>query len=231
MLPKDEATEPASSACYLSEVDPEFSGITRTSPAEAVSQWRKRERRRLIDIRLSIGAGARSSKAAALQRHLQELLGDVRNKVVGLYWPMQGEPDLRGVRTWLENEGGRCCLPVVIRSATPLEFHLWGPQTSLRKTKWGFAEPEASNKLEPDIILAPFVGIDTGGYRLGYGGGYYDRTLVALDKPATVIGVGFAEQSIATIYPQPHDVPTDWIVTDEAAIRGQHQRCSGGLAI
>jgi 5-formyltetrahydrofolate cyclo-ligase len=71
----------------------------------------------------------------------------------------------------------------------------------------------------PDVLLAPLVGFDAGGYRLGYGGGYYDRTLAALPERPLVVGVGFETSGMETIHPQPHDIPMDLIVTERRTIR------------
>ncbi|WP_395517470.1 5-formyltetrahydrofolate cyclo-ligase [Pseudorhizobium flavum] len=229
MLPKDNKNRSTSPVCYLDEVDSSYSGIEPLSASEAVMSWRKKERRRLIDQRMATSFTTRSSRTDAIEQNLKRLLGDVRDKVISLYWPFRGEPDLRQSRTWIEKLGGRCSLPVVVMPSAPLVFRSWTSDTTLRKSAWGLVEPEASEKLNPDLILAPFVGMDQDGYRLGYGGGYFDRTLVELKKPAVVVGIGFEEQIIPTIYPQPHDVPMDWVLTETGVSKSPTQRFSGNL--
>jgi 5-formyltetrahydrofolate cyclo-ligase len=79
---------------------------------------------------------------------------------------------------------------------------------------WNIPVPERREVVVPKVVLAPLVGFDPLCYRLGYGGGYFDRTLAVLSPPPLAVGVGFSAQAIATIYPQPFDVPMDVIVTD-----------------
>lgn len=207
-------TEQASSTCYLDEADSAYSGITSRSAADAVSGWRDRERSRLIGVRRAMTSQDRAEKTARIAENLQRLIGGAGTKVVSLYWPIRGEPDLRMLLPWVEETGGKCCLPVVVEKGQALAFHSWTSTTPMKRTIWSLAEPADGHEVAPDIILAPVIGIDREGYRLGYGGGYFDRTLAVLRKPAMVIGIGFTEQKIRTIYPQPHDIPMNWIVTD-----------------
>ncbi len=207
----------ASPTCYLGEVDEHYSGISALSGESAVAHWRDAERRRLIELRRTIPSEDRQKKTAALAANLRKALPLVRDKTISLYWPIRGEPDLRSWRTIIEEDGGRCCLPVVIRKNHPLAFRLWSKDTTLQRGTWGIVTPEDGEDVVPDILLAPFIGIDEEGYRLGYGGGYFDRTLASLDGPFLAIGVGFAEQRIRTIYPQPHDIPMHIVVTDKEA--------------
>ena len=84
---------------------------------------------------------------------------------------------------------------------------------------WNIPVPVGTPEVTPDIVLAPVVGFDPACFRLGYGGGYFDRTLAALDPHPLAIGVGLAGSRIATIYPQPHDIPMAAIVTEEGTLR------------
>jgi len=105
-------------------------------------------------------------------------------------------------------------LPVVVEKAKPLIFREWWPGISMNHGVWNIPVPAAGEPVEPDALLVPVVGFDRRRYRLGYGGGYYDRTLAALSAKPRAVGVGFELSQLATIYPQPHDIPMDLIVTE-----------------
>ncbi len=210
--PDSESTSPT---CYLGDVDEAYSGVRNQSGQEAVAEWRTRERQRLIDMRRMIPSEERAHKTTALIENLSRALSNVSGKMVSLYWPIRGEPDLRALRHEIDAAGGYCCLPVVSIKNHPLSFRRWDQNTVLKKGTWSLAEPTDSEEVTPDVLLAPFIGIDKNGYRLGYGGGYFDRTLASLKTPFRAIGVGFEEQRIRTIYPQPHDIPMHLVVTDK----------------
>ena len=102
----------------------------------------------------------------------------------------------------------------------PLEYRLWRPGDPLVDGVWGIPIPERRQMVVPQAVLAPLVGFDRRCYRLGYGGGYFDRTLAALQPRPFAIGVGFELSRIETIYPQDFDIPMDLIVTEA----GLHRR-------
>ena len=115
----------------------------------------------------------------------------------------------------LHREGTCLALPVVEEKARPLLFRPWQPATRLAPGIWNIPVPAEGRPVRPDALLVPLVGFDGEGYRLGHGGGYYDRTLAAMAPRPLAIGVGFAASRLPTIHPQPHDVPMDLIVTEE----------------
>jgi 5-formyltetrahydrofolate cyclo-ligase len=178
-----------------------------------VARWRKGERERLIAARLAMPAETRAAMSAAIAAQLDATVGDVTGRIVSLYWPFRGEPDLRPWMASLAARGGTPALPVVIEKARPLIFRAYRPGDRLEKGVWNIPIPADGNPVIPDIVIAPLVGVDPLNYRLGYGGGFFDRTLAALPKRPLVIGVGYAMQRIPTIHPQPHDIPMDRIVT------------------
>ena len=223
-MQKDEPEAYASPACLMHEVDPAYMGLEE--PWEVVREWRRGERRRLIDARKSIGSTDREQKTALISAQLDRLLGPViAGKSVSIYWPFQGEPDLRG---WMTAIAGRatCLLPVVAEKAGPLTFRTWTPGAKLERGVLGILIPAGGEEQRPDIVIAPVVGYDRGCYRLGVGGGYFDRTLAALSPKPLAIGIGYSQQQIRTIKPQPHDVPMDAIVTEDGVI----MRPGGALA-
>jgi 5-formyltetrahydrofolate cyclo-ligase len=205
----------ASPPCFMHELQPEFRpDAAQQMPAE-VRRWRKAERERLIAARLELSAETRAAHGRTIMKKLDDLLGDVAGHMVALYWPFRGEPDLRGWAEMVRARGGHIALPVVIAKATPLVFRQWRPGEKLEKGVWNIPVPADGEPVLPDIVVSPVVGFDGGSYRLGYGGGFYDRTLASLPrKPRAIVGVGYELQRIPTIYPQPHDIPMDVVLTE-----------------
>lgn len=184
-----------------------------------ISTWRKAERKRLIDARMAVAQDDRAARTAAIIAGLDKIVADVKDRVISLYWPFRGEPDLR---PWMETvtaRGGTCLLPVVVEQRKPLIFRSWRQGEPLERGVWNIPVPSAGAERLPDIVIAPLVGFDEGCYRLGYGGGFFDRTLAAMPVKPTVIGVGYGFQSMATIEPQWHDIPMDFIVTEDGSRR------------
>ncbi|MBX3568320.1 MAG: 5-formyltetrahydrofolate cyclo-ligase [Rhizobiaceae bacterium] len=177
-----------------------------------VAQWRRAERTRLIEARLAIPADVRAALSAKIAAGLDEAIGPLGGRIVSLYWPFRGEPDLRGWMAEVNLRGGATALPVVVEKAAPLVFRRYAPGDRLEKGVWNIPVPAAGEAVVPDVVIAPVVGIDRGNYRLGYGGGFFDRTLAALPRKPLVIGVGYGRQQIETIHPQPHDIPMDAVV-------------------
>jgi 5-formyltetrahydrofolate cyclo-ligase len=181
-------------------------------------RWRKNERARLIAQRLAISNDDRVDRARHIVAHLDLLLPDLAGISVGVYWPFRGEPDLRGWAAAICTRGATCALPIVVEKNAPLIFRLWRIGEPLTLGVWNIPIPANSAELAPDVVIAPVVGFDQKGYRLGYGGAFYDRTLAALTKKPRVFGIGYSQAAIATIYPLPHDIPMDVIVTEEAIV-------------
>ena len=211
----------ASPACFLHEVDPDYLGYPPEPDAQQrrdVARWRKAERERLIALRLAVDPATRQEETGRIAQGLDGTIGEVAGRIVSAYWPFRGEPDLR---RWLERihaRGGRCALPVVVGKARPLVFREWRPGAPLSRGVWNIPFPAEGQEVAPDIVIAPLVGFDRGGYRLGYGGGFFDRTLAAMAPKPLVLGVGSSRLAIPTIFPQPHDVPMDAIVTEKAVL-------------
>lgn len=211
----------ASPPCYATEIAPGYFDPLGVDPHQArdVARWRKAERARLLAERNRLPIAVRSAIDAALKAHVEQLLaerfGGAGGLVVAGYWPIQGEPDLRPLMAGLHRAGVTVALPVVETRAAPLIFRHWTPLTRmLRGVRDIPVPPPDAPALRPDIVLAPFVGWTEDGFRLGYGGGYYDRTLAALDPHPFAIGIGCESARLATIYPQLHDIPLDLILTE-----------------
>lgn len=211
----------SSPACLMHLVDP-ISG--RIVPAEDLRQqqdvqrWRRAERERLIALRLGIPAEERRRLSARVAAGLDRLLGNVSGTIIGGYLPFRGEPDLRSWIEGLSARGATAALPVVVAPRTPLEFRSWQKGEPLQPGVWGIPVPVGGTTVTPDIVIAPVVGYDPACYRLGHGGGFYDRTLAVLARRPRIIGVGYERLAISTIYPQAYDVPMDVIVTEAAPL-------------
>jgi 5-formyltetrahydrofolate cyclo-ligase len=218
----DGAPKPlASPPCSLHEVDPAYSGIEGDVDPQAradVMRWRKAERRRLIAQRLELAAAARRDLGRRIARGVESLIGDARGVIVSAYWPLGGEPDLRPLLETIIRQGGRVALPVIVKRRHPLVFRAWAPGDPLERGVWNIPVPAEGEEVVPDVVIAPVVGFDARCYRLGHGGGYYDRTLAAMKTRPRVLGVGYQQAAIATIYPQWHDVPMDIVVTEDGVV-------------
>ncbi|MBS0377129.1 MAG: 5-formyltetrahydrofolate cyclo-ligase [Proteobacteria bacterium] len=186
--------------------------------ARDVARWRRAERERLLGLRGAIPPAERLEQTQRLCASLSALIPP-DDRILSLYWPIRGEPDLR---EWMRQRlscNGRVALPVATELGRPLEFREWRNGARMTRGLWNIPYPADGAAVRPAVILAPLVGFDGGGFRLGYGGGFFDRTLASLDPRPTVVGVGYAVSEIATIYPQPHDIGMDWIVTGDGAPR------------
>lgn len=184
-----------------------------------VARWRRAERRRQVDLRLALEPAERLRRSALIAAHLEETLGNVAGLTVSAYWPIRGEPDLRRLIERVLEKGGRCALPVVVAREQPLVFRCWAPGERLERGVWNILVPADGAEVQPDVVIAPVVAFDPACYRLGNGGGYFDRTLAAMSTRPRVLGVGYASAAVPTIYPQPHDVPMDAIVTEAGVLR------------
>ncbi|MBI4082481.1 MAG: 5-formyltetrahydrofolate cyclo-ligase [Candidatus Lambdaproteobacteria bacterium] len=179
-----------------------------------ITAWRKGERARLRALRARLPAAERARADAAIAARLWEEFPALRQGAVGFYWPLAGELDLRALMGRLVAAGARAALPVIVEKDKPVEFWGWQPGAAMAAGFWGIQVPALREALAPDALLIPLVGFDDGGFRLGNGGGYYDRTLAALEPRPLAIGVGYELGRLATIHPQPHDVAMDAIVTE-----------------
>lgn len=182
-------------------------------PDPELAAWRRGERERLIALRLKVPVEERARAAAEIARALKPLAR--RGMVMSFYWPMKGELDFRGFAGELHAEGVRLALPVVVEKRAPMVFRPWEPGAPMERGIWNIPQPATDATVVPDLALAPVVGFSEDCYRLGYGGGYFDRTLAALDPRPLTVGVGLEFQRIDTIHPRPHDIRLDAIVTEE----------------
>jgi 5-formyltetrahydrofolate cyclo-ligase len=178
--------------------------------------WRRAERERLLALRQGLPTTERRRWGEQIDPTLRALLAE-RAGILGVYWPFRAEFDPRPLVDWAIAAGRAVALPVVVDKKGPLEYRAWRPGEPLVDGVWNIPVPQKREIVTPAVVLAPLVGFDRACYRLGYGGGYFDRTLAALSPRPFVIGIGFELQQIQTIYPQPFDVPMDVVVTEASA--------------
>lgn len=194
-----------------------------SSAQSAILTPRDMLRRNAIKRREALTETARHALTSRLSVHLASLLARLSPATLGFCWPYRAEPDLRAfVVDWLAEQPGReAVLPVVLDSHKPLVFRRWTPETRLVPDRHGIPHPPDGPAVIPEVVLVPVNAFDAAGYRIGYGGGYFDRTLAGL---ATVsVGVGFELGRVACVLPQPHDRPMDWIVTEAGVFAPQAQ--------
>jgi len=175
---------------------------------------RRAARNSLLARRATITADARRIADAAMVARLDEKIAVHRRRsalVLGAYWPVRGEPDLRDALARWHDGGWTIALPRVVAAGRSLEFGRWAPGWSMRDAQFGIPVPEPFEPLRPTLLLVPCVGFDARCYRLGYGGGYYDRTLEA--HAVATIGVAYDSCEIEAFRPGAHDRRLDAIVT------------------
>ncbi|OJH43922.1 5-formyltetrahydrofolate cyclo-ligase [Paracoccus sp. SM22M-07] len=163
--------------------------------------------------RMALTARGQGGDQAALDRHLIAALAPHASAVLAGYWPMRDEADPRAA---MAAHSGPLCLPVVTGPARPLVFRHWQGQP-LQPGAFGTSHPgEDAPQLTPQVLIVPLAGFDRRGNRIGYGGGFYDRTLEVLREsgPVTAIGLAFACQELPEIPAEDFDQPLDLIVTD-----------------
>jgi len=181
-----------------------------------LAEWRKERRAALLRLRMAVDRAQHAAWNRQITTRLLELCPAQKPMAVAGYWPFKGEFDPRFAMRVLRDQGVTTALPVVVQTAAALQFRQWWPGIHTSSGVYGLPVPEGSPVVHPDVVLMPPIGFDDAGYRLGYGGGYYDRTLAAMPMPPIKIGVGFELSRIASIRPQPHDIPMDYVVTEEA---------------
>jgi len=179
-----------------------------------IRDWRRAQRPMLIGRRLAV----RGPERARVKDHIAELLlhelPELRAATIGFCWPFRGEIDCRALVERCIASGAEAALPAVVERGRPLEFWAWHPHMPLQRGVWDIPVPAERQVVHPTILLVPLVGFDSVGYRLGYGGGYYDRTLAALSPRPLAIGIGYELARLESIHPQWHDIPMDAIVTE-----------------
>ena len=185
---------------------------------------KKALRKALLDQRLNLPD--RLQQADLLQQVLRIWLVGRPDAVIGAYWPIKGEFDpLPALHRWKEDgelldqpEPRRIGLPVVNKETHSMTFHAWYPGCPMEEDAYGIPKPKDTEIIVPTLLFAPCVGYGPGGYRLGYGGGFYDRMLASLTPKPFSVGLGFGMGFLPDLEPEAHDVPLDAILNDYGAV-------------
>jgi 5-formyltetrahydrofolate cyclo-ligase len=189
----------------------------------STQETKRRLRRALVQDRAELMAAHASTARLAIRDRYLAAFAPPPGTVVSAFWPMPGELDLRPLLEALHAQGCACALPVVVGRDRPLVFRAWEPGTALVTSRFGIAEPASDRAvLRPQHALVPLLAFDDDGYRLGYGGGFYDRTLAQLRGdgagPFAAIGVGLEAQRRPSLPREPFDERLDWLVTERAVV-------------
>ena len=193
--------------------------------ATSLKAWRRAERERLIAARLAIAQPLLDTWRRRIDAFVERSFPGLARCRLAFCWPIKGEYDARHLARTLRSRGALTALPVVVAPKTPLIFREWHPGIGLAKGPLDIPYPVNSQQLTPDAVLLPMNGWDPQGYRLGYGAGFFDRTLASLAKKPLTIGISYELAKIATIHPQSWDLPMDYVVTE----RGVYRRDPEGL--
>ena len=148
------------------------------------------------------------------------------DSVIGAYWPIKGEFDpLPALHRWKEDgelleepQLRRIGLPVIDKQTKTLSFHAWYPGCPMEEDAYGIPKPKDTEEIVPTLLFVPCVGYGPGGYRLGYGGGFYDRTLASLQPRPFTVGLGFTHGYLDDLEPAEHDIPLDAILNDNGVV-------------
>ena len=194
--------------------------------SETLKTWRRGERKRLIEARLMLDPATLERWRRRMDGYLERSFPGLAKARLAFCWPIKNEYDARHFARTLRERGALTALPVVVAPRMPLIFREWHPGVELAKGALDIPYPVDSQEVTPDAVLLPMNGWDSMGYRLGYGAGFFDRTLASLAKKPVVIGVSYEQARMQTIHPQPWDLPVDYLVTE----RGVYRRDPEGLA-
>ena len=182
-------------------------------------EWKKNLRKQLITEREAIPAEHHRLWSQAITGFLKQGLAQPQGMIIGIYWPFRGEYDPRSIAEYFLQHGATLALPEVTGKNEPLCFREWSPDTLVKSGAYGIAVPLETRIVRLDTVIIPMVGFDRHGYRLGYGSGYFDRTLATYEHQPLTIGVAFELQRIDSVYPQAHDISMHYVVTEAGIFR------------
>ena len=193
--------------------------------ATSLKTWRRAERERLIAARTALSPETLDAWRRRMDGFIERSFPGLARCRLAFCWPIKGEYDARHLARTLRERGALTALPVVVAPKTPLKFREWHPGVRLEKGALDIPFPSDSAEVVPNAVLLPMNGWDRQGYRLGYGAGFFDRTLASLAQKPLVIGVSYELAKLDTIHPQSWDLPMDYVVTE----RGVYRRDPEGL--
>ncbi len=194
---------------------------------ETWQEWRKKKRLELLARREAVASSDRIQWSIEITNSLDHGFPILWNSTVGFYWPYRGEYDPRPAMNSLQKRGSILALPAVESKKKLLCFRRWWKEAPMKKGAYNIPVTDNTELVMVDAVIVPMLGFDIQGYRLGYGGGYYDRTIIGTNPSPLVIGVTFEILRLDNIYPRPHDVAMDFIVTEA----GIYQVSKRGISI
>jgi 5-formyltetrahydrofolate cyclo-ligase len=186
-------------------------------PRSVDRSLRRLERERLLARRAELSPAWRAQASQAIARSLAPCIAALSPAAtIAVYWPIRGEPELPTADRAGFWGGRELALPRVLAPGEPLQFGRWRADVELRFDRWGIGTPEPFEPVLPDLLVIPCVGFDRQGFRLGYGAGFYDRTLAI--RPVPTIGVAWDWSELEGLAWEPHDRPLDRIITERRVL-------------
>lgn len=185
-------------------------------------EWRKHQRRQLIAARETLSEVTHQQWSQTISDLLKQGFPKLQKMNIGIYWPFRGEYDPRSTALYFMRHGATLALPEIVGKDKPLCFREWRPDTPLKNGAYGIPVPIEARAVRVDAIIIPVVGFDQHGYRLGYGSGYFDRTLATYHPQPLTIGIAFEMQRLENVYAQPHDIALHYIVTETGIFRTEN---------
>lgn len=179
-------------------------------------------RRDRLAARMALDEKARATLSARIETHLTALLTPMPPQTLSFCAPVRGEFDARPLASLLIELGWQTVMPIAETVAAPMSFRRWTPSSAMEIDRHGIPIPATDHATAPGIMLIPLLAFDNHGFRLGYGGGYFDRTLATLVPRPLAIGVGFELARAADVRPQAHDIPLDVVVTEAGLDHHSH---------
>ncbi len=199
--------------------------------AQTVRDAKRRLREQAGARRRDLHRAAARTAGGQLVENFFAALAPPPGTAISGYWPIRDEIDPRPLLAALGERGCVCALPAIVAMDQPLEFRRWQPGDALIRGRFGTSEPAADAEIvTPAMLLVPLLAFDRRGNRLGYGAGFYDRSIAALRRagPAVAIGLAYAGQEVDNVPHDPADVPLDWLITETGAICVGDQPAAGG---
>jgi 5,10-methenyltetrahydrofolate synthetase len=184
-----------------------------------IKAWKTSKRKELLSRRQDVTDSERQVWNSAVTRNLIDGFPQLEGLCIGIYWPYQGEFDPRPAGHHFRQLGATTALPEVLRKAEPLQFRAWWPGVAMGKGVFEIAVPDGTDIVVPQVLIMPPLGFDAAGYRLGYGGGFYDRTLASIKPRPLTIGVAYELSRLPTIHPQAFDQKMDYVITERGIFK------------
>lgn len=182
-------------------------------------EWRKHQRTELVARRELISEEEHRCWSMAITHSLEQGFPSLQKSAVGFCWPHRGEYDPRPAMDYLRERGATLALPEIVNKHEAMHFRKWWRGAPMKMGAYDIPVPDNTDQVTVDAVIIPMIGFDQRGFRLGYGGGFFDRTLVAIDPSPLAIGVAFEILRLTSVHPQSHDIPMDFIVTEAGIYR------------